>query len=149
MKSLFNAEDNDEFIERINKLTPSTPAQWGKMNAGQMLAHCQVFIKLALGDLKLKRDFLGLLFGKMAKKQVFSDAPLRQNLPTIKKAIIKGQGNFEEEKAGLIALLKDMQKAGLSGMACEPHPFFGHLEPEEWDFLNAKHLEHHLKQFGV
>lgn len=149
MKSIFNAKDNDELIERIDKLTPSSAAQWGKMNVSQMLVHCQIFIKLALGDLKLRRVFLGLLFGKIAKKQVLSDAPLKRNLPTVKEANIKDQRNFEEEKAGLIALLKDMQKAGLNGLTCEPHPFFGNLEPKEWDHLNAKHLDHHLSQFGV
>jgi len=64
MQSIFNATDNAEFIERINKLTPSSPALWGKMNVSQMLVHCQVIIQVALGELRLKRNLLGFLFGE-------------------------------------------------------------------------------------
>jgi hypothetical protein len=46
MKSLFNPADNNELIERIERLTPTTPAQWGKMNVAQMLSHLQEPIKL-------------------------------------------------------------------------------------------------------
>ena len=39
MKSLLTAETKQEFVNRINKLTPQTKAQWGIMNAEQMLKH--------------------------------------------------------------------------------------------------------------
>ncbi len=35
------------------------------------------------------------------------------------------------------------------GLSKDPHPFFGNLNSEEWDTLNWKHLDHHLRQFGV
>ena len=31
----------------------------------------------------------------------------------------------------------------------DPHPFFGRMTGEEWDRLLWKHLDHHLRQFGV
>jgi hypothetical protein len=149
MKSIFNPTDNDGFIERIDKLTPLTPALWGKMNVAQMLAHCHVPLKLALGDLKLKCSFFGFLFGRIAKKKLLNDAPFEKNLPTFKEAIIKSRRNFEDEKKFLIVLLKRMRLAGPGGMVKDPHPFFGKLSPNEWDKLNTKHLDHHLRQFGV
>lgn len=42
MVNIFSAEDVVDFINRINKLTPQTKPLWGKMNAGQMLAHVNV-----------------------------------------------------------------------------------------------------------
>jgi hypothetical protein len=51
MKNLFNEFDKLELIERINKLTPDTKPEWGKMNVSQMLEHCTVSVKLALGEI--------------------------------------------------------------------------------------------------
>lgn len=42
MKNIFNPNDSAEIINRINKLTPQTKANWGKMTVAQMLAHCNV-----------------------------------------------------------------------------------------------------------
>ena len=106
MKSVFNEADNAEFIGRINKLTPASQAIWGKMNVSQMLAHCQVIIKVALGELQLKRGLMGVLFGNMAKKQILNDQPLKHSMPTFKQAKIVSEKGFEAEKAGLIELIK-------------------------------------------
>ncbi len=149
MKSIFNPTDNKEFIERIDKLTPSTTALWGKMDVAQMLTHCQTTLKLALGEMKLKRAFIGFVFGKIAKRKILNDADLDKHLPTFKEAKITDQRNFEEEKSKLTDLVKRMQQAGPGGLAKDPHPFFGALTPEEYDRMNAKHLDHHLRQFGV
>ncbi len=149
MKSVFNPADNAEIIERINKLTPTTPALWGKMNAAQMLTHCQPFIRIAIGELKLKRAFIGLIFGKMAKKKILADGPLEKNMPTLPQAKITWDVDFEEEKAKLIELVARLPKLGYDGLINEPHPFFGKLTNQEWDQLNTKHLDHHLSQFGV
>ncbi|MFI5139987.1 MAG: DUF1569 domain-containing protein [Sphingobacteriales bacterium] len=149
MKSIFNLTDNAEFIERINSLSPSSQALWGKMNVGQMLAHSQTTLKLALGEMKLKRAFIGRIFGKIAKKKILNDAAIEKHLPTFKEAKITDQRNFEEEKAKLLDLVKRFQKAGPDGLTKDPHPFFGALTPNEYDRLNTKHLDHHLRQFGV
>ncbi len=61
MKSLFNKADNQEIINRINTLTATSQAQWGKMNVGQMLTHCQEPLRVAYGDFKLKRSFIAIL----------------------------------------------------------------------------------------
>lgn len=39
--------------------------------------------------------------------------------------------------------------AGPKGCTTHPHTFFGRLTPEEWATLMYKHLDHHLRQFGV
>src|SRR4051812_5222366 len=46
MKNIFEASVSNEIIDRINRLTPTTKAQWGKMNVSQMLAHCNVTYEL-------------------------------------------------------------------------------------------------------
>jgi hypothetical protein len=29
------------------------------------------------------------------------------------------------------------------------HPSFGRMRPRDWDVLQYRHLDHHLRQFGV
>ena len=63
MKSLFNHKESKEIIQRINQLKPASKAEWGKMNVAQMVAHAQTPLKVAFGEIKLKRGLIGILFG--------------------------------------------------------------------------------------
>jgi LPS sulfotransferase NodH len=47
------------------------------------------------------------------------------------------------------ALIERFAAAGLAGCTMHPHSFFGRLTPQEWAVLMYKHLDHHLRQFGV
>ena len=42
MINIFSQEGAQDFIHRINKLTPASRALWGKMSVDQMLAHVNV-----------------------------------------------------------------------------------------------------------
>ena len=98
MNSLFNHDINRQIIDRINHLNSTNRRQWGKMNTGQMLAHCAVALESALGDVNRKRTIAGLLFGRIARKQILSDKPFKRNLPTSKVFVITNEKNLEEEK---------------------------------------------------
>ncbi len=149
MKSLFNPTVNQEVIDRIVKLTSSTASQWGKMNVGQMLAHCGVGMQSALGDVTLERSLMGYLFGGIAKKRLVNEEPFKKNLPTAKEFVIADKRNCDEEKKNLIALVQRFGQGGPNGLTKAQHPFFGDMTPHEWDVLMWKHLDHHLRQFGV
>jgi Protein of unknown function (DUF1569) len=149
MKSLFDAAVSAEITERINRLSASSQPLWGKMQVAQMLAHCQTPIRVGLGDQELKRNLIGILFGRIAKRIFLSEKPFKQGLPTDKAFIYKDDRDFEKEKAGLIALVERFQRGGAAGISRKPHPFFGVMAPEEWAVGTWKHLDHHLRQFGV
>lgn len=150
MKSLFQKSDNQEMIDRINKLTPSTPNLWGKMNVSQMLRHCQRPLEVAFGEMKLKKTFIGMLFGGIAKKKLTGSwEPFQKNLPTDKNFIVADIYDFDREKQTLIELVKRFADNGPAAITNEPHPFFGKLTTNEWDILQWKHLDHHLRQFGA
>jgi hypothetical protein len=149
MKSLFNISDNKEIISRINSLTPETKGGWGKMNVSQMLTHAQTPLKVAFGELKLKRTLMGFLFGRIAKKKLSDEKQWGKNMPTDKNFIVTEQKNFEEEKGRLISLVQRFTQSGPAGISKETHPFFGKLTADEWDKLMWNHLDHHLRQFGA
>lgn len=146
VKNLFDPTIKQDIIVRINKLTPQSQSQWGKMDVAQMLAHCQMPLGVATGDHKLKGGFFLRLIGPLFKKQLYNDKPFKRDLPTDKSFKIADPRDFEKEKEKLIRMITDFSQTTMSG---EPHPFFGKLSKEQWSKGTWKHLDHHLRQFGV
>jgi hypothetical protein len=147
MKNLFDPAENAAIVARISNLTPRAERVWGKMNAAQALAHLQTPLRVAFGDLRLKRSIPGLLFGSIAKKKLTSPEPWKRNLPTDKAFIVADERDFATEQARLLELVRRF--GGARSIVAASHPFFGSLTPEEWGVLMWKHLDHHLTQFGV
>lgn len=149
MNNLFNPSDVSEILERIEKLSPDSPRQWGKMNAAQMLAHCNKSVETAMGKNFMKRLFIGRIIGTLLKAKVVGVKPFGKNSPTDKSYIFPDNCNFEEEKSKVTASIKKFLEGGPSQCTTYPHPFFGKFTPEEWAVFQWKHLDHHLRQFGV
>ncbi|OQA06577.1 MAG: hypothetical protein BWY67_01920 [Bacteroidetes bacterium ADurb.Bin397] len=145
-QDLCRPEIKASLIARINRLHPDSKGLWGKMNVSQMMAHCQAQLRVALGDEKVKQSLIGMLFGKLAKKKVLEAKPFSKNLPTAPSFIIRNNPEFEDAKNKLIGLITRFNADALTS---EPHPFFGKMTVEEWSAGTWKHLDHHLKQFGV
>lgn len=135
-------------LSRLERLRPDAARQWGKMTVAQMLAHCQQPLRVATGELPLKRSFIGLLFGRMAKKKLLSPAPWQPGMPTAPEFKVTDARDFAKEKAALLALVKRFGETGPAGLTKAPHPFFGPLTTDEWQALQWRHLDHHLRQFG-
>jgi hypothetical protein len=149
MESLFQSTAADKMLARLEKLQPGAQPMWGKMKVSQMLAHCEVPLEVALGKKQLKRTFMGVIFGKIGKRQVLKPEPFKKNLPTDPNFIVKHNPDFSTEKQKLATLIKEFSAADPIQVASKPHPFFGNMTAEEWGWLQYKHLDHHLQQFGV
>ena len=148
-KTLFRAADADSAVTRIERLRPDSKALWGKMDCAQMLTHCQVPLRVATGEKKLKRMLIGVLLGRIAKKKLMKPGDYKRNLPTHPDFVIRDKRDFAREKAELVRLIRGFQKGGPAGLTTEPHAFFGPMTQDEWEILMWKHLDHHLRQFGV
>jgi hypothetical protein len=149
MEDIFNQQDNQNIVERLNKLTPESQPLWGKMTVSQMLVHCQKPIDVLTGKLQLKGGLLGFLFGKMAKKNFLKMRGFGKNSPTHPKFKINETPDFTAEKNLLITMVETLGKLGKDSIGIDRHPFFGAMTEEEWGSLMYLHLDHHLKQFGV
>lgn len=147
LKNLFDSWVKDEIIERINKLSPQSQPQWGKMNVAQMLAHVQMPIGSAQGVHQLPRTLFGRVVGPFAKSVFYGNKPFKRNLPTDPSFVMTNtKKDFEKEKQGLIALIYNFNEENIVN---KTHPFFGKLTAEQWSFGSWKHLDHHLQQFGA
>jgi hypothetical protein len=150
MKNLYETVTVNEVKERIGRLQANLPRQWGAMSAAQAVAHCAASMEWAVGDRTPPRAFFTGIVGRMIKSKVLGDdAPFRRNSPTAKDLIVRGQPNFDQEQARLCTLIDRFAAAGPAGCTRKPHSFFGPMKPEEWAILMYKHLDHHLRQFGV
>lgn len=150
MKNLFEAARVEELKQRIAQLRPDSKREWGKMSPAQALEHCSRGIEMALGDKNLPRMLVGRILGWMVKPKVIgNDAPLRRNSPTMKELIVQDDPDLGTERTRLCGLIDRFAAAGPAGCTTHPHSFFGRLTPEEWAILMYKHLDHHLRQFGV
>ncbi|MGB7281640.1 MAG: DUF1569 domain-containing protein [Candidatus Acidiferrum sp.] len=150
MKNLFEAAKVEEVKQRIALMRPDSKRQWGKMTPAQALEHCSRGIEMALGDKNPPRAPIGLILGWMVKPKVMgNDEPLRRNSPTMKELMVQHEGDLGTERTRLCGLIDRFAAAGPTGCTTHPHSFFGRLTPEEWAILMYKHLDHHLRQFGV
>src|SRR6478736_3221025 len=100
MKTIFDKATRDELINRVQTLSENSTAQWGKMNIYQMLKHCTTYEEMMQGKNNYKRAFLGILFGKIALKQLIGDeSPIKKNVPTLVELKIKEKsGDVMAEK---------------------------------------------------
>jgi len=147
VKNLFDPAVKKEIIDRTNKLTPASQRQWGKMDVAQMLAHLQVPMGVALGTHTVKGNWLMKLILPLFKKNLYDEKPCKHGLPTDKTFVMTGLlKDFEKEKSSLLNAINSFAEPN---MINEKHPVFGKLTKEQWSKATWKHIDHHLKQFGV
>ena len=150
MKNVFNQNDTAEIINRINKLTPDTKGLWGKMAVAQMLAHCNVSYELVYEDKHPKPNaFMKFILKTFVKKKVVNEEPYKHNNPTAPAFIIKDDKDFNAEKNRLINYINKSRELGEAYFDNKESHSFGKLTKTEWNNMFSKHLDHHLKQFGV
>ena len=155
MESIFSEQGKQAFIDRINKLVPTSQPQWGKMNVSQMFTHCHTALNTSIAGNELKggrglvEKVMSALFGKIAKKQILNGDGMKKNMPTAKGFKITVEKDFETEKKKLIEVLNTLVEKSDNKQLAEKHPFFGEMSINDWDRLHTKHLEHHLSQFSV
>jgi hypothetical protein len=149
MNNLFNHSDVSQIVERIEKLNPASQRLWGKMNVAQMLAHCNISMETAMGKKNIKRLFIGRIIAPFLRSKVLGEKPFGKNSPTDKSYIFPADIPFEEQQTKTISSVKQFFEGGPSACTTHPHPFFGSFTPDEWAVFQWKHLDHHLRQFGV
>ncbi len=148
MKSIFEEETKRVILTRIELLTPHSERQWGKMNVAQMLAHCANAMEMAMGRIKPKKQWIGII-GWVFKSAYSNEKNFPKNVKTIKGGEVVNEKDFEEEKKRLIYKIEEMHKGGEEICTDHPHPIMGKFSPKEWGMGMYKHLDHHLRQFGV
>ncbi|GAA4301527.1 DUF1569 domain-containing protein [Nibribacter koreensis] len=150
MKDIITQPVTQETIQRINQLTPSSQPLWGSMTVAQMLAHCNVTYEMAFEDKHPKPNALmRFLLKVFVKNAVVNETPYKHNTRTAPQFLIKETKDFDQEKNRLIGYLQRTQALGPAYFEGKESLSFGALTSQEWNNMFYKHLDHHLRQFGV
>jgi hypothetical protein len=149
MNNLFAPADRQQILDRLGKLQAGAARQWGKMDPAQACAHCAAALEVGTGDLVLPHRLLGKVLGRFVKTSVLGEKPFSKNAPTDPAFVMSDPRDFAKEKARLAAVVSRFGEAGASAADGRMHSFFGRLTGEEWGILMHKHVDHHLRQFGL
>ncbi len=150
-KSLNHPKDLQEIKARIHRLSEESVPRWGKMNAAQMLRHCDRILEVGFGKIVLpKINIIIKSVGIITKIEMrtFNNG-IPPNMPTFKEVNIKENCNFEKSREELLASLDEFTERSAKNNLLAEHALFGKMTKEDWGFMEYKHLNHHLKQFGV
>jgi len=149
MGSILNDTDRTALTNRLQSLSTSSTARWGRMNVTGMLKHLRLAAQMNTGEYAVPS----------ANKRAFQTFPLKhlilyvfpfpKGAPTAPALKIEtATSSFEDERTALLEVLERIGK-GLSDGAGPAHPLFGPLSWREWGVATYKHTDHHLKQFGA
>jgi hypothetical protein len=132
--------------QRLATLRPDAQRRWGKMSVDQMLHHVNLLLESALGRSSIEPVTFPL--PAFVMKFLILNAPWPKGSPTAPEWIVGGRHDFEAERARSLALIDEVVAKPVAGQ-WPKHANFGDVGGTYYSRLNAKHLDHHLKQFSA
>lgn len=150
MKTLRDESCRDELVARINSLRADAKPAWGKMNVEQMLSHLVQGNELPF--VASVPDRSSFVSSNVIKPLVLYVMPIPKEVKTSPQMDQQQEGRpplgFDVDKA---LLIESIDKLGSvpADHDCLGHPFFGPMSAKQWGRLAYKHMDHHLRQFGV
>ena len=146
MKTLFDQRHRNGILTRLDRVTAESHPQWGKMNAEMMLAHLVASMRMAAGELPTKSKQLPIRFPPLRQLLVYW-LPWPKGVPTAEELLPADRGTVEDNKRELVRLIRTVGES--TSRTWPSHPAFGNLGRRGWGVLTWRHLDHHLRQFGV
>ena len=151
MDNAFSDDVKSAISARLDKLTPDTGKRWGKMNVTQMLTHMNDAFRISLG-MKRAVDTSNVFTHYVTFNVAVYMLPFWPKGEATAAELDQNQKgstprDFYTELEFLLKMIdvfNEREEAKL-----KPHPMFGKLSKKQWRDLLVKHLNHHLKQFGV
>ncbi|HEX5068573.1 MAG TPA: DUF1569 domain-containing protein [Vicinamibacterales bacterium] len=131
---------------RLAKLTADSKGQWGQMAVDQMLWHVNQALATALG--RVQQSPKNIPIPAAVMRFAVLKMPWTKNAPTNPSLITGERHDFALERARCLALIADICARPVD-VAPPYHPTFGQMTGQQQSQLHAKHLNHHLTQFGV
>lgn len=150
MKTLRDEKCRAELVGRLDKLNAGAQPAWGRMNVEQMLSH--LVQSGGLPFVASVPDRSNWMSRTLLKPLVLYVLPIPKEVKTSPEIDQQQDGRkplgFETDKRELMG---SMEKIGTlsPGHECLNHPFFGKMSAKQWATMAHKHIDHHLRQFGV
>ena len=147
MKTLWEPAVREELLGRFARLHPDQRPVWGQMTSAQMVAHCTDPMRAAMGEMKVEAKS-GPFRKPWLRYLVIYWMPWPKGAPTAPEFIHSEPGVLEDNLSAMRATVDRFVARATSG-GFEDHPAFGRVPLKDWGCLMYRHLDHHLRQFGV
>ena len=143
--------DLETILHHFDQLTAETKPLWGTMNAQAMVEHLTDSIKMAYGKISFP---IQVPEEKIEKMQAFlmSDKPFPQEFKAsfVPEVIELRHEEIELAVDEFVLEWIDYEEFyAANPKATNPHPYYGNLDYVMWEQTHAKHITHHLTQFGI
>jgi hypothetical protein len=150
MPSIFSPEREAEVRQRMSRLSPDAPAQFGKMRAPQMVCHLIDAYRNTLGD-NPTAPIRGPLNNALVRWLVIYVMPWpKGKVQTAPSFLATQPATWAADIARWNELLtRIVSRSHEPSPRWDTHPAFGDLPTRHWGALLYRHTDHHLKQFGV
>ena len=147
MKTLSDARARQELVDRLDRLSPDAKPRWGRMTAPQMLAHLASWMRMAKGELRASPRMPFMRYPPL-KQLIIYWLPFPKGVQTAPELIISGYADWANEQAAVREHVLSFEKRYPKATWPE-HPVFGKMSPKAWGVFGYRHMDHHLRQFGV
>jgi Protein of unknown function (DUF1569) len=142
--------DAEALIRRLQRLEPMSQRRWGQLSPDEMLCHLGDAFRGAMGE----RPFVPASnwFARNVIKRIALHTSMRwpQGVKTPPEFDPRDGGTrpeaFESDREALTAV---MRRFAAPDAQYASHPIFGAMTREEWLIWGERHVDHHLRQFGL
>jgi hypothetical protein len=117
------------------------------MTAPQMVSHLVECLRMATGELPVAARRTPLRY-PLVKHFVVYLMPFPKGVPTAPELVSRVPSCWPSDVRMLSAALDGCAARAAADRWAE-HPAFGKLSHRAWGVLIYRHMDHHLKQFGV
>lgn len=148
MNTLWDPAAAREIRGRVAQLTPDLPRRWGRMSVQQMVCHLSESLRMAIGELRVAPKRLPIRYTPL-KQLIVYVAPFPKNAPTAPELTIAATPRPWADDLSTLQQLIDRFTARPADAEWPEHPAFGRLSRRAWGVLGYRHIDHHLRQFGV
>jgi hypothetical protein len=148
MPKLHDPGYRSSILARIGDLRPDSQRRWGQMSVGQMLWHVNEAMEAALGRVTIPPVKPPLPLPRPLLKFVVINVPWPQGAWTLPNWVPQKEYDFTAERARCLKLIDDLAAKRIDDQ-WPSSPTLGQMTGTDVTRLLAKHLDHHLKQFGV
>jgi Protein of unknown function (DUF1569) len=147
MPTAWDPAVRDALLARARTLTPQHAPKWGRFSVAGMVAHLNESSRMATGDLPVMSKAPSMLKWPPVRYLIIHHLPMPKSAPTAPELVAR---SATAELARELALF-EQTFSRLDGQSHRlvPHPAFGALSHANWGVLIHKHVDHHLRQFGV
>jgi hypothetical protein len=148
-RSLRDPAGRRSILDRLAALTPEHSRRWGRMDPGQLLPHLASGLRMALGERKVEGAPPGRIRGAVLRFVAIYYLPWPQGkIQSPPGSFNTASLGWERDRQVVIELIERFATTPPDNLGVV-HPSFGRMGPRDWDVLQYRHLDHHLRQFGV